>query len=327
MTLPLSPNTTYVPGSTPAIKAVDLDDVQTFLSAIYSGVFSIKRMRFDGAGNLVLSPGALLELLAKSDTTPLLAAMNNGGKIRTLIDRNGYLTGFGVTQVVEPWLLAPGASGSPWTTALSTGAAMAVQDPNANYNTPYLLITPSSSAGATNYSLATTRRLFMANAAMNSVVLEFELGLNAAGIGTTSNTSFFVGFDNGVDPLGADAHFAYVYKKNGSANYAVAAVGGGLVGINATSPPTPPSANPNSIPVDRFKFEIQGSASPLGSYQTLLWINDNPVSTVTTALPGVAAMRMIFGSANEGGAPSGGPLAYLGPVRLSYNYLLTPPAL
>ena len=41
----------------------------------------------------------------------------------------------------------------------------------------------------------------------------------------------------------------------------------------------------------------------------------------------LAALRMLFGSGNEGGAPAGGPLAYLGPVRFSYNYLLTPPAI
>jgi hypothetical protein len=321
--MPFSPSTTYVPGTAPAIKAVDLNDLQTYLTGLLNGILSLKKTRIDGTGELAIAPASLLELLAKSDTTPLLAAMNNGGKIRTLIDRNGYLTGFGVTQVVEPWLLAPGASGSPWTTALSTGAAMAVQDPTANYNTPYLLITPSSSSGATNYSLATTRRLFMANAAMNSVVLEFELGLNAAAAGTTSNTSFFVGFDNGTDPLGADVQLAWVRKKAGNVNYFVEANDGGI--ISSTTTNTTPSISA-SYPVDRFKLEIQGSSSPTGAYTLFLWMNEVLISTITTRLP-TAALRMIFGSANDGGAPSGSPLAYLGPVRLSYNYLLTPPAL
>lgn len=260
----------------------------------------------------------------RSGYTPQAQWNDQLGHARTIVDHNGYLVNFGVNEFIEQWMLAPGASGSPWTTSLGAGAAIAVQDPNANYNAPYLQITPSTGALGTSYSIATTRRLFMPNAAMLSAVLEFEIGLNTAAIGTTSNSSFIVGFDNGTDPFGADNQLAFLHKKYNDANWRTTTDDGGLVLWTLTS--TPPSANPNNIPVDRVKIEIQGTASPYGVYQLSLFINEKAITTVSASLP-TAAVRLVFGSGNEGGAPVGGPLAFLGPVRCVYNYLLSPPSI
>jgi hypothetical protein len=262
--------------------------------------------------------------------TPQARWVDLNGNTRFQFDHNGYPMMMGINQVVEPWVFTPAASGSIWSQTLSTGAAQAVQSPSANYNTRYLLITPSTGATSTSYSLGFSPALFFANAAMNSVVLEFEFGVNAAGAGSSSNTSFFVGFDAGTTPMGGDNQIAMMYKPYLSPNYAVAIGNGGSGFVQAgSSPATVPSSNPNSIPVDRFKIELSGSASPTAAYQFQMWINENPVmapALTSALLPSTAALRLIYGSANEGGAPTGSPLAYLGPVRLTWNYMLSPPS-
>lgn len=48
--LPTSPSTTYVPNSTPAIKAQDLNDLQKYLAGLYSALFSVKALVVDGTG-------------------------------------------------------------------------------------------------------------------------------------------------------------------------------------------------------------------------------------------------------------------------------------
>ena len=48
--LPLTPSTTYVAGSTPTIKAQDLNDIQKYLAGLYSGLYSIKSLDVDGTG-------------------------------------------------------------------------------------------------------------------------------------------------------------------------------------------------------------------------------------------------------------------------------------
>ena len=48
--LPLTPNTTYVANSTPVIKANDLNQLQTYLSGLYSALYSVKALVIDGTG-------------------------------------------------------------------------------------------------------------------------------------------------------------------------------------------------------------------------------------------------------------------------------------
>ena len=48
--LPLTPSTTYIANSTPAIKAADLNALQAYLAGIYSAIFSVKALVIDGTG-------------------------------------------------------------------------------------------------------------------------------------------------------------------------------------------------------------------------------------------------------------------------------------
>jgi len=54
--LPLTPNTTYVANSTPVIKAADLNQLQTYLSGLYSALYSVKALVIDGTGGAGVTP-------------------------------------------------------------------------------------------------------------------------------------------------------------------------------------------------------------------------------------------------------------------------------
>lgn len=58
MAWPLTPLTTYVASSTPAIKASDLNSIQSAINSLYSGALSIKSLYVDGVGAAASPIGA-----------------------------------------------------------------------------------------------------------------------------------------------------------------------------------------------------------------------------------------------------------------------------
>ena len=85
MTMPLSPNTTYVAMSTPSVKANDLNDLQNYLSGLYSGIYSIAGAVLDGTGGA--GPAAHLP------TSALLQTRATDGTCRSNTDYLGFRTG------------------------------------------------------------------------------------------------------------------------------------------------------------------------------------------------------------------------------------------
>ena len=249
--------------------------------------------------------------------TPQAQWVDKAGNLRWAIDHNGYPMGGGVSRFEENWLIVPGASGSPWATSFGTSAAIQLQDPIATYNAPFLMFIPSSTSGATNYSLMSTARFVLANTPGLSLALVFDIGLNASAAGTTSNTSWFWGLDVGTAP-DSDVSLVGLRKKYNNTNYDFLSGAGGLQAVTASSPPTPPTSGAN--PVDRVCIELHGSASPLAAYQARFFVNGAYIGTVTSGnLPGATALRLLMGCYNEGGAPSGTPRGYMGPVVACWN--------
>jgi hypothetical protein len=261
---------------------------------------------------------------ATSTNLPQMRFKDAAGNGRSVVDHNGF-AGLGrVSRLDENWLSAPGAATSTWVATLGTAAAIAAQSPTASYNARYLQFTPSTTSGAANYSLATSVPMIMPNIAGLSLVLEFEIGLNAAAAGTSSNTSWWLGLSSGVDPYN-DVSLITLYKKYNVANYQQMSGAGAISAVGALTVPTAPVAG--NVPTDRIRFEIQGSGSPYGAYQARVWINEVLVSTyAAVALPAVA-QRLTFGCANEGGVPSGSPLGFLGPIYMTWNRFTSGPAL
>lgn len=257
----------------------------------------------------------------RSAYTPRLRVLDANLNGRWTIDHNGLPTGGRISQFREEWVIGPGATGSPWTTTGGAGAAIAAQNPTASYNARFVQLTPPTSGGAV-YS-ATAPKLFIANASQNSIVMEFELGLNAAAAGTTSATTWYAGFGTQADPS-TDVNIVAIGKKHNQANYQLYTGNGGLQGFTATS--TAPTAG--TYPTDRIRIEIQGTGSPAATYQAVFFVNESMVGTVTSAsLPGATALQPLFGVNNEGGAPAGSPLAFMGPPTVTWNRFLNGPGL
>lgn len=88
--LPLSRSTTYVAGTTPVIKAADLNALQDWLAAIYSGTHTVKSGAADGVGgvSLTMQPGTFLAGRYAAETvvpttTPIEAGQLNRESVPT----------------------------------------------------------------------------------------------------------------------------------------------------------------------------------------------------------------------------------------------------
>lgn len=258
-----------------------------------------------------------------SSALPQIRLLDAAGNGKWLFDRNGYPTGGRVSLFREEWCANPGSGASLWSNAGGAGGSALCANPNANYGARYLQLTPSSGGGGSVYD-ASGPKLFMSNSSWLTAVMEFELGLNTAAIGIASNVDFYAGFGTQGD-ASTDTNQIAIAKFHNTANYyLVTSSGGGLPQTQDTG--VAPTANPNSIPIDRIKFEIYGSASPVAAYTVKLYINEVLVKT-TNPSNAAAALLPVFASANIGGAPVGSPVAYMGPVSICWNRFLSGPNL
>lgn len=261
-------------------------------------------------------------LPSTSSNIPQLRFLDAAGNGRYAIDHNGLPTGGRVSQLREEWAFANSTLsagvqvGTPWTATLGTASVLSLQPPTASYNGRFLQITPSSTA-TTGETVLTSWPFIVANTGGMSLVLEFELGLSVAG--TTSNVTWYAGLGGSATDPSGDPNLVCLAKKYNNANYSLYTGNGVAVGITATSPATAPTTG--AFPTDRIKIEIQGSGSAYGVYQSRFFINDVAVGAPTT-MPGATALRLLFGCLNEGGAPSGSPLAYVGPITATWNRFL-----
>jgi hypothetical protein len=85
MAWPNTPLTTYVPNSTPAIKAADLNAFQSAINGISAGSTSIAGAVLDGVGGV--GP------VVRAATSALLRAQAGDGAARSLVDYLGFRTG------------------------------------------------------------------------------------------------------------------------------------------------------------------------------------------------------------------------------------------
>lgn len=311
-----SPDTGYAPGHAPVLSVPAGTD---FLS-----IESISQWAHLSADYFAVY-GKLLNgtLPTAGGSAPQLKLLDAAGNARFAFDSNGYPVGAREGQHIERWqtplatLINGQISGSNWTCQLGTASAVAVEDPTTAYNNKFLQISPSSSSGGETYLYGPT--LCIANTSFMSLVMEFEVGMNAALAGTSSKATLFVGLSSRSDPFSGgtwDPSCVALMKPFGNANWNTATGAGGLVNI------TPTAAAPSSgaVPLDRVKIEIQGSATAAGAYQALFRVNGSLIATIAAAaLPGATTLRPSISLASEGGAPVGSPLAYVGPIRCYWN--------
>lgn len=268
--------------------------------------------------------GWLLTIPTTASDVPQYVYQDAAGNNRMVFDHNGYPTGGRISQFREEWPyianpLAPPQSqvvwaGTPWTYNVATGGSIVVSPPSASYNARYLTLTPPSSL-ATGTSLWGPQ-LFLSNMAGMSAVVEFELGMNAAAAGVASKTDCWFGLQDGTDAPDTDQNVIVLHKLSTAANYESYSLVAGVPHTATTV--TPPTAG--TFPTDKVRIEIQGSASPYGAYQARFFINGALVNTVVAAnLPGSFALRPVFSIEPILGAPVGSPVAYVGPLTITWN--------
>lgn len=310
-----SPDTGYAPGHAPVLSIPAGTDAPTIESIEQWAKLVADYFAVYGKSLNVTLPVALAG-------TPQLKLVDPLGNARFAFDTNGYPSGR-LGQHFEGWqtplatLINGQISGSNWTCQLGTGSSVAVEDPTTAYNNKFLQVTPSSSSGGETYLYGPT--LCIANTSFMSLVMEFEVGMNAALAGTASNATLFLGLSSRTDPFSGgvwDPSCVALMKPYNQSHWNAATGAGGLVVETATT------ASPTSgaAPLDRVKIEIQGSASAAGAYKALYRVNGSLIATITSSqLPGATTLRPSISLASEGGAPSGSPLAYVGPIRCYWN--------
>ena len=114
--LPLSRSTTYVAGSTPAITAGDLNALQDWLAAIYSGTHTVKSGAADGVGGVSvgMQPGTFLAGRYAAETSVPTTTVIEAGQV----NRESVPTGMahldaacGIYSVFNVGTITPGVPG------------------------------------------------------------------------------------------------------------------------------------------------------------------------------------------------------------------------
>lgn len=256
---------------------------------------------------------------------PQMRFKDAAGNGRYLIDHNGLPTGGRIRVHREFWetpVAAPTSgqiSGSNYTVALAAGSVLTVMDPTATFNSRFIRLTPATASGNETYLYGPS--LCISNTSFMSLVMEFEVGMNAALAGVASNASLFCGLSTSTDP------YAGAFINNGVALYKKFNVANWFMqGTTTNSTSTAPTVGAN--PVDRVRIEIQGSASPGGIYQATFYINEVLIGTLpAVSMPGAVLLRPSLAIINDGGAAAGSPLGYVGPVTVCWNSFASGPNL
>jgi hypothetical protein len=288
MTLPLSRNTTYVPGSTPTIKAGDLNALQDFLAGLYTNTYSIAGAVIGGLGGVLLG--------AREATRALLRTQATDGTARSLTDYLGFRTG-PVIEIVDPlfaWISTVGAkSGFAQPTPLGWQLTSTANTATARYSmTPYatwpmggaLALTLNSSRTATDFCRADSAYFYNTydNGSPSSIgntnvtVVEWAFAFG----NVLTSMDYWMGFTtyaSGGDPITSASTFraGLRFAPGDKADTQLMLVTGDGTADNAVSTGITPSANT----IYRCRLEIHRSGTPFGAVCRLFV---NGASTTST---------------------------------------------
>jgi hypothetical protein len=239
-----------------------------------------------------------------SSTLPQLRFKDAAGNGRWVIDHNGLPTGGAVSQFTEGWatIVTLGSPPLGW----FGPASLSPQNPTANYNARFVELDAGEAAGIT--SAVWTAPLIWPTTPGMSLVLEFDFGLNSVATAGTSNATWYMGLTPGTAM--PDGPCMFIKQSNST------------IFTGTTTVPTA-----GNFPTDRYRIEIQGSASPYGAYQALFWINEVLVRTLTSESLsyGAGPWRIWIGCLTGSGLT--GAIGYLGPVKLTWNRFTSGPNL
>lgn len=310
MTMPESPNETYVGGSTPSIKAATQNDLQTYLSRLYAILgFSVPTV-----GTVADQFAFVEEQLRK----------------RFVIDHNGFPGGKARLTTTDwdfGWLTNVNAATSPdgrWVVTAAGGLRNFVVVSAPSSSAPYggrLLSLGFGTGDATNlYAVAEAGQSVCADVSTVSWRAEFDVAMDAIG---ANNADHIVGLSAGQSPEGA-TEYIWFRKQSAQTNWFCEIKQGAGVALSNSSGVAPhiPSSG-----LQRLKIEVHGSATPYGvangGHATVrFFIDDAPVQTYVDGTGGVvvpttAMYRAMSGQCTNAAGP--GATLTVGRLTLASN--------
>lgn len=339
MAWPYTTTTTYVANNTPAIKAADLNNIQSAIANLQSGAAPI----------IYQANGA--------SSSPLLKFGDSAGNQRWLIDHNGFPTGGRFSVFREEWLYNYNASGvgtnynatfpvtgnnlCQWWATTHAAGNVTVAGPalNQNYSGGYLSITGET---------ASSSSAFIRTAGLNSsgvggtfvfsdntvLLAEFEASTPA----TPANNYLQFGFlTNITSPTSAATAGVFMGARLGTdTNWQAYLADGSSSTNNATSTGVAISTF-SGYPGVAFRVEYHGKNTALGvaayggvaanTAKAIYYVNGvqtNVLSASTLTTP--ASAYALFGVYCTATATAVGLL--VGPVVIAWNRgIINPPAL
>jgi hypothetical protein len=296
MALPLSSSTTYVATTTPSIKAQDLNDLQKYLSGLYSNLYSIKGLTVDGTGGAAgtAASGQVLVQQTTIAATPLILPRQTLNAAFWWVDRNGFPGGH-YNSIFENWhqMTDLGSkntsptvfSATPWQLQFgNSGGSNAAQANTCNstsYPGRYWTLTPGTNAN--DYAnLLSTNAVVNVGASFGEAVLEFDFEISAVGANTTK---WQLGWVKGAPSAGSGftaSNYGAWFEWNNSVSTHWQCVTSD--GASATLNVSSPTADPSTGGFQRLRIEWHAVGSQFGSAQVLFFVNEVLVATNTTHL-------------------------------------------
>jgi hypothetical protein len=346
MAWPITPLTSYVPGTPPAIKSSDLDDFQQAINWAYLGWYTFRALKMDGAGGVDVSGApptdGTLDMISPSagELNPRLVTRDANGNARFIIDHNGLPTGAQRSELRQDWFglvsCGPGVASfnmnAEWVAVTSANAQIVstpgAADPGHAIAANGLLINPGTGAG--NFAEIGNPICLIRAVPGFVMVLEWIFKVR----GQADNVSWYAGWNDanaGVDPTDTTGNpvLARVIKRSADTNWQLQIASAGAasyfdsgVAPGATSTP----------PYQRFRLEYHGSSTPFGAAalegtlagkdKVRLFINGNRL--VTQVINAIGTLAFTAGAYCSGVAATS---AILGSVLWTFNRFPVPDVL
>jgi hypothetical protein len=320
MAWPLTPLTTYIANSVPAIKAADLNGIQSAINQLYTGQNTIAKLAIDGMGNngsILNNDDAQLFITKSAEGIykPLIIAAVSTGSTRFVVDHNGYISDQNIVKystdfIQQTGLLnadgyVPGAD--PLFFKLYGGAGTgSVLGFTANYNSSALELKPGTVNG--DYSSAFVFNFCKPKNA-TLAVLEWDMYLSHVG---TNSVDICCGLFDATDPT-ATVSRAFFRKQSTDTNWQV--YSGSSGGVTTSDTGVAPTVG---VP-QKFRIELLGDIA--NSVKTALFFINNQL--VYDANGGFlfdygTLLNMAFWSRNSAGVGSTRTIS-IGAIRGMYN--------
>lgn len=244
----------------------------------------------------------LLTLPTTASDAPQYIYQDSAGNARSLVDHNGYPMGRR-----NEWR-------QEWNT-LTDGRMTVAPDSVINGDVTYPSLIAKKNGGTTNLTPYAARSNMLAHFGFTGIsfVLETEIAVSTL---AATNTWIFVGLSSDANVVSATNNIGFMYQLSG--NWRAYSTSGGVGGLSTDLGVAPAVG---TVPTQRLRLEVHGSASPYGS-KARFFVNDVRVGEFALTIPS-AAMGLWAGSTITGGASSGATDTYIGSTLAAWNRALS----